>query len=193
MIRYLKLTEQQKKIVETCISENKEEFQRWHFQNVLFPMCILLATSIIVAIEKSSFELFLKTLFNGAITLLGITVLFSMSSYLFRIKMYAKDKMKAELNNLIQRFDNYKSVLILIGAFVYYYQISHVDDISYSLIILGIIMGTTLFFSIRLGARMFIIRDDLYAKAFNLNYEALVEESIENTNEASFQEFLKKI
>ena len=90
MFGHLKYNSSQKTIIKDCIDTNKEEYEKWFFNNLLYPLLVILISLLLVGLVTKDLEKVIEYTLNGSLSLIGINVLFAMSSYLFRAKKLIK-------------------------------------------------------------------------------------------------------
>ncbi|MCH4821674.1 hypothetical protein ML462_00680 [Gramella lutea] len=167
MFGHFKYTEKQREIIDRCKKKNNPEFQKWFFHNLWFPIGIIILSAFFILVFRNAQE-FKNHLIGGSISLLGINILFAMSSYLIRKKEYKNDNLKEDAINLFQKLSDYKITLILIGTVLYFLPAFYKPDNLFQLILILIIGLIVLGISIRVGSHIFIIRDEMYQKAYEL-------------------------
>lgn len=188
-IRKYIFSDQQRSLIRDCKLANPEEYNQWDLINILFPALVVLFPFLMYFIVPSNIENWQLLIFNGSISLIGVNILFSMSSYLIKYKgIDKKDKVKDEVKNVDKLSENmlhlrsklniYKVILIFLGGILYFIQIFIItpnNTVSYYLFV--VITFFILIISIYIGKYMFIIRDDFIQKTF---YKELHEPVIEN-------------
>ncbi|MFC6877708.1 hypothetical protein ACFQZF_08360 [Flavobacterium myungsuense] len=168
MFGHLKYNSTQKTIIKDCIDTNKEEYEKWFFNNLLYPLLVILISVLLVGLVKKDFEKVIEYALNGSLSLIGINVLFAMSSYLFRAKNFEKDELKSDVLNLSSKLSDWKGVLIVLGTILYVLPtlypsnsvIFRIATFIFTIVIMGL--------SINISSKMFMIRDDFYQKTYNL-------------------------
>jgi hypothetical protein len=168
MFGHLKYSTSQKKIISDCIESNKEEYEKWFFNNLLYPILVILISLLLVGLITNDFECVVDYALNGSLSLIGINVLFAMSSYLFRVKNFEKDVLKSDVLNLSSKFSDWKVVLIVLGTILYVLPILYPSNSTYFRISLFIFAILILVLSITISSKMFMIRDDFYQKTYKL-------------------------
>lgn len=168
---HLTLTNTQKIIVNGCIQKHEEEYSKWYYRNLLFPIGILVLTFLIVFFKESSLKAAFETLINGGLSILGFNILFAMSSYLIRTKSLQNDTLRQDVVNLSGKFSDYTYALIPLGSVLYVIQIGFLpDNICWRIAIL-VLTCFILWLSVWVGVRMFMIRDEFYEGARKAIYE----------------------
>lgn len=168
MFGHFKFTSKQKEIIKECISKNKQEYDKWYFYNLWYPIGIIIISLILVAITKQDFKPLTDKLLEGTLSLLGINVLFAMSSYLLRIKTYKQDEMRNDVVNLSTKLSDWKTILIVVGTILFILPSLYQPTGWLGNTILLIIAILILSLSINTSLKIFMIRDEFYKKAFNL-------------------------
>jgi len=174
---HLFITENEKAITNRILSNNEKEYQEWYYRNLIFPVLILFVTIIVYIVVKEDFWGSYIIIFNGSISLLGINVLFSMSSNLMRIKEKDdnddegnddnKKVISSELIDYSSKLSNLSYLFIFYGSIFYIIQSIFLPTnlIYKSVVFILVILG--LFFSIKIGLRMYLLRSDLIEKTFD--------------------------
>ncbi|MFD2586060.1 hypothetical protein ACFSQJ_03915 [Croceitalea marina] len=186
-------TAEQKRIISDCKVANNEEHSQWFLNNVLFPLIVIGFPLMMYFFIPSKIKNWETLVFNGSISLLGINILFSMSSYLIKFQKIGstvkskdeedkqeKDKISVRMYHLRSRLDIYKNVLILTGGILYFTQVFFImPDNNWSYYFFVVITVIILIVSIYIGRYMFIIRDDFFQKTF---YKELKGPIVDNKN-----------
>lgn len=168
MFGHLKYNSAQKEIIKNCINKNRGEYDKWYFHNLIYPICIILLSIVLISLVKQDFTITLDYILNGSISLLGLNVLFAMSSYLIRVKSFQKDELKKDVLNLSSKLNDWTGILIVIGSILYVLPILYSTGSIYFKIALLVLSIITLIISIKISAKMFMIRDDFYQKTYSL-------------------------
>lgn len=187
----------QKMILKECKLSNNEQYSLWIWRNALWPICIILIPLLIALVFKTSICDFKSLIFNGSLSLLGINILFGMSSYLIPLqKMKNKKtsqikqdeeyqeidniKLNSDVYHLRERLDTFKNILVAIGAI--FYIIAKVFN-SYNsdlwLYIFNLLTIIVLIISITIGRYIFVIKDDFFENTY---YSIVNNPVIENRN-----------
>lgn len=168
---HFKLNTVQKHIVDSCIQENEEEYSKWYFLNIFVPVIFLIISAIFVFFYQKGFENVLKIFLNGSLSILGISIICSMSSYLIGKRQFDDKELNKEVVNLSEKLSNYGYLVIAFGAVLYIVQtVLLPSSLLYRLAILLLVL-ITLSLSIQIGVRSFIIRDDFYENSIERIYE----------------------
>jgi len=170
---HLFLNKEQKNIVNECIKENTDEYQKWYTYNVLFPIIILVVALCFVLIIEPNAIALLIMLLNGSLTILGISIIFTMLSYLLIRERSNKnnEEDKDKMENLYDKIFVRGIIFIILGAFLYIIQVSLLpEDISILLVIL-LLTVFVLVMSVRVGIRSFIIREEFYINVMSKKYK----------------------
>lgn len=172
---FLRFNKTQEKIIKECKVANIEEYRQWFLNNVVWPTVIILLPVVMYYVIPNNVESVRVLLFNGSFALLGVNILFGMSSYLIKIDRLkindneedsGGDKLNQDVLNLRERLNSYKNILLLLGGVFYFIQTisSYKSDYAfYGFVALTVIV---LIASIRVGRYMFIIKDDFFEKTF---------------------------
>lgn len=182
MFGHFKYANNQKKIVKECVSENNDEYQKWFFHNLWYPIGIILLSLILIWVTQN-LEAVTTQLFNGSISLLGINVLFAMSSYLLRVKVYKQDGLRNDVVNLSAKLSDWKTLLIVAGTILYVVPALYIPENQISKFILFGIAVIILVFSISVSVRIFMIRDDFYKKTYGLEENTYDKDMRNESNE----------
>lgn len=184
MFGHFKYNQKQKEIIQNCISSNEEEYDKWYFHNLWYPIGVISLSIILFALVKQDFNLVIEHTLNGSISLLGINVLFAMSSYLIRIKSFEKDELKKDVLTLSNKLNDWKGVLIVLGTILYVLPIFYNSNSYFYKIILFVLTLTILFFSINISLKIFMIRDDFYQKTYKLEetFDKVIREETEEVH-----------
>ena len=125
-------SETQRKLLKECKIANSEDNFQWFTKNVIFPVIIICIPLFLQLVFPTDVTDFKKLIFNGSISLIGINILFGMSTYLIKVNRIEKnkssdpqtihedsnnEKLNGKLNqdvvNLRGRLDDYKNILVL--------------------------------------------------------------------------------
>jgi hypothetical protein len=183
--------ENQKSIYRETKASNFEEFKQWKLNNIIFPL-IIFFIPIIIAIVISEINInYLIIVLNGSLSLIGINILFGMSSYLIKYKNITTESndeapdINTNLIHLRDRLSKYKDILVFIGASLYMVQVlfyKHSNSLNTAIFIL--IISIILFASVFVGRFMFIIRDDFIDKTYLADLPANIEKHTSKWNKA---------
>ncbi|WP_111672688.1 hypothetical protein [Algoriphagus litoralis] len=173
-------SQEQSKILQECRIENKEDNFQWFTKNVIMPLVIVFFPALIYFIFSTDVKDVNTIIFNGSISLIGINVLFGMSTYLIKVQRNRKenidessrnkeveDKLNQEVINLRGRLDDYKNILVFLGAGIYCFQ-ALIFDYNSPLLFYFFLLLTLIVFllSIYVGRNMFIIKDDFFERTY---------------------------
>ncbi|WP_304902194.1 hypothetical protein [Algoriphagus sp.] len=171
-------TDRQWRILKDCRNTNQEEEFQWRILNILIPFVVILLPSIAGAFFKiENFDFFSK-IFNGSVSLLGINILLTMSSFLINVTKSHKnkkedqdegedDKLDQDVLYLRGRLDLYRNILLIIGIVCYISPIifsEYVSDTSFY--VFTVFSFFVLVLSVLIGNYMFIIKDDFFKRTF---------------------------
>jgi hypothetical protein len=168
------------KILSECRLANSEDNYQWMTKNVVIPIVIVLMPLIIQAFFSTQVTDYKTLIFNGSISLLGVNILFGMSTYLIKVNRIEKRE-KGEIDNLNtdeekklnqdvidlrSRLDDYKNILVVVGSVFYIVQAlwKYNSNIHFYIFLLFTVLILTL--SVIIGRYMFIIKDDFFEKTF---------------------------
>lgn len=179
MLRLPKIfTDRQRRILKDCRNTNQEEDFQWRILNILIPFVVIFLPIIAGLFFKiDNFDFFSK-IFNGSVSLLGINILLTMSSFLINVTKSHKikkedhdegedDKLDQDVLYLRGRLDLYRNILLIIGIVCYISPIifsEYVSEISFY-----VFTGFSFFvliLSVLIGNYMFIIKDDFFKRTF---------------------------
>lgn len=179
-------SENQINILKECKVANAEDNFQWATKNVVLPVIIIVIPLFIQLFFPTDVKDFKTLIFNGSISLIGINILFGMSTYLIKVNRTEKskpkgtqdgqgnvsdekenDKLSQDVVNLRGRLDDYKNILVFVGGIFYVIQALYGNYNSNTLFytFLGFTV-LVLIFSILIGRYMFIIKDDFFDKTF---------------------------
>lgn len=167
---YFYYTSTQKQIIEKCIHTNENEYSKWYFHNLFIPIFLLIITAFLILFKESMMKSFL-VLLNGSLSIIGISILCSMSSYLIRKKEIDDEHMNEEVVNLSNKLSGYGFLLVAIGAILYLIQTVFLPGSTIYRFVLLILIFIVLIISIKIGVTSFIIRDEFYQNTFQQEYK----------------------
>jgi|GEM_PF-2772949 hypothetical protein len=187
---------------------NRNKVKGWYIRNILIPISFVFIPYIIslfIPVIKIPFR---EVFFNGSITLIGVSILFSMSSYLVRSKVTLdenisvaskKQKVFNELSNLRDKLLGYVNWIVGISFAIYFIQVVYnkftyaSKDIDTSKIseenIFGMLVILLFIISMYFGKVIFEISDDFIDEA--MTYEAIYK-SVEKQDEET-KDLLKEL
>lgn len=185
-ISRLLFSDTQRKILKECKIANSEDNYQWFIRNLGFPIVIITLPLFLHLVFPTDVKDYKTLIFNGSISLIGINILFGMSTYLIKVNRLekegikdlqdqqenfpgekVKDKLNQDVISLRERLDNYKNILVFIGGVFYVVQAlygKYNSDILFYVFLFSTIL--VLFLSIQIGRYMFIIKDDFFEKTF---------------------------
>lgn len=145
----------------------KEEIKIWYIFNVTIPVIIILIPSLLLSflpVDRVSFQ---NLVLNGSFSLLGINVLFGMSTFLVNSFRLKDQKLEKQIIEIKKRLIIYLCTLLLLGSIIYLLQIAfHIDSSGkYVTVSAGCFM--MLFLSVAIGKRIYLLKDELVGKSFN--------------------------
>lgn len=174
-------------ILKECKITNSEDNFQWFTKNVVLPLVIILMPLLFHFIVPSEIKNFRELIFNGSISLIGINILFGMSTYLIKVNRTnhspntsseiqkqennSDDRRFERLNqdviNLRERLDNYKNILVFIGGAFYVIQVGYsITNYSFAFYTFIALLAIVLLLSIKIGRYMFIIKDDFFERTY---------------------------
>lgn len=165
MKNIFKLTDDQKDIIKRCKQMNESEYDKWYLQNVFFPLIVYSGTVILATLYFDKKNI-LDLIMNGSISLIGINILFGMSSYLIKFDR-SKNQIDSARVNLREKLGSISTILIVLGSILYAVQNLIVFELNLKFGAMIVFASVILIFSIKTGIKLFMIRDDFYQKAFD--------------------------
>ncbi len=166
---YLTFTDDQKKIITDCREKNSYEYQKWFYKNLIIPVSLIVITAGVIFFYRGySYKELIEALFNGSISLLGINILFSMSSYVIRRKNVSDAQLNKNVVNLSDQLNNYQNPLVIVGAILYLFQVLKLPENGITTFILIFLIIVIFIFSVKVGALLFIIRDDFFMNTYDI-------------------------
>lgn len=173
----------QELILRECILANKEEYSQWVLKNVILPLTIIFIPVFIFLVFKTDIIDIESLIFNGSLSLLGVNILFGMSSYLIKVQKgkpqnaanitensrtdFDEAKLNQDILHLRERLNNYKNILVVIGATFYILpKLFHSYTSGWGLFFFALFTTLVLLASVIVGRLMFIIKDDLFEKTY---------------------------
>lgn len=163
-------------ILKECKISNLEEYKQWLTKNIIFPLVIVALPILVQLFYPQKHINIFNLIFNGSIPLLGINILFGMSTYLIKVTKRKKDQKESEDNydeklnqnvfHLRSKLDDYKNILVIIGTVFYFVQVFFGNP---SLTVNFVFIGVTVLFLLAatiIGRYIFIIKDDFFEKTF---------------------------
>lgn len=176
-------TDTQKVLLKECKLANMEEYKQWVIKNVVLPLTIILIPLIIFLIFKTDVNDFRSLILNGSLSLLGVNILFGMSSYLIRLQKkkskstngdtnnnkdgISEDKLYEDMYHLRERLNNYKNILVVVGAVFYIVQkMFHTYTSDFGLYFFSFLTIVILVLSVYIGRLIFILKDDFVERTF---------------------------
>ena len=173
-------SESQRRILKDCVTANKEEYLQWMVINVTIPFILILLPVLFYFLIKNDVQDFKSLIFNGSFSIMGITILFGMSSYLIKFNRNLKkdndhnedsdteeEQLNEDMVSLRKRLDNYKNLLVILGSVFYLIQALFTSYSSiytfYFFIFLTIVILAS---SVYIGRLMFVIKDEFFEKTY---------------------------
>jgi hypothetical protein len=174
------LNADQKTIINRCKQLNSGEDDKWYLQNVFFPLVVFALTLLLAALFMKERNL-IELATNGSLSLIGINILVGMSSYLIKFDL-GKSKIDIERVNLREKLGNIGNILIVVGSLLYAAQNLYIFNFDWILLVTLVLALSVLIYSINIGLKLFLIRDDFYQKAKAFDEE--MRDDQENLNSA---------
>jgi len=162
-------SKEQNELFDKQLQDFKAEVGIWKLLNVKIPVIIILLPLLFVSFLPESKVGVQNLILNGSFSLLGINVLFGMSTLLINSIKMKDQKIEKQIVDLRIRLMVYLCSLLLLGTLIYWSQLSF--DIGFDTvgrlftISLGLLL--TLVFSIGVGMRIYLIKDELIGKSFS--------------------------
>lgn len=149
------------------LEENVEELKVWNIINVWVPSCIILIPSFFYSFLPEDRTNLQNLILNGSFSLLGISILFSMSIFLINSTRLKDVKIEKQIYDLRIRLIIYLCILLVLGTIIYCLQIAF--NITSANRIWTILVGfiVILYLSVGIGRRIYLIKDELVGKSFN--------------------------
>lgn len=173
----------QNELFKKQLEDNAEELKIWNVINVWVPCIIILIPTFFyrfLPVDRISFQ---NLILNGSFSLLGISILFSMSIFLINSARLKDIKIEKQIYDLRIRLMIYLCVLLMLGAIIYCLQIAFnlvgMDRIV--TILIGFLI--LLYLSIGVGRRIYLIKDELVGKSFNEEIQSAVNDLKNATND----------
>ena len=210
--KFLALTNVESMLLKASKLSSKNTLKGWYIKTLLIPV-FLVFVPYFIGLFTSSIVLSLHSiLFNGGLSVVGISLLYSTSSYLIQNKINFEEKSSIAskkqkvfecLSTLREKVLNRTLFIILFGALIYIIQIIYVsgkekildvDNQFFGLLdfILGFLVFATLFFSVEFSKLNFELSDEFIDES--KSYEAIYDhiETQEKNTEELMQELLNK-
>lgn len=168
---------------------NRNKVKGWHIKNILIPVGIILIPYLISFLLPYIEITFYEVFFNGSLTILGVSLLYSMASHLVRTKVdfeenlsvaNEKKKIFEGLSSLRDKLLGYVTLLVIISLVLYFIQIIDgnikIPDNEENLFeINGYLIGISTVFvfivCMYLGKLIFEVSDDFIGEA--MAYDSL--------------------
>lgn len=157
-------SKRQNEIFKKQFEDFNEDVRVWNITNFIVPILIILIPLFFFSFlpeEKKSFN---SLILNGSFSLLGINILFTMSTFLINSIRMKDKKMEKEIIALRQKLIIYLSLLLIFGAFLYVLQIMHEINTRGKTSTVVLIGFFIFYFSIGVGKRVFVLKDELIGK-----------------------------
>lgn len=165
-VKRLLFSEPQREILDTCKNSNREEYRDWFLANLIFPLIVIASTIAIVILFSTKNPTLVELLFNGRFSLIGINILFGMSSYIIKYDLIKNPQVNTNAIYLRNRLSRYTYMLIFVGSIMYIIQnlftdFSANDYATYFIVCFTIL---TFIFSLYIAVYMYIIKDEFMKK-----------------------------
>jgi hypothetical protein len=153
-----------------------DDIKYWNLINVFIPCLIISIPALLYSFLPNEKANFGNLILNGSFSLLGINILFTMSNLLVNSINLKDTKLEKEIIGLRLKLIIYLIFLLIIGSIFYILQI--IANLNTSERIFTILLGfsLTLYFSIGIGKRIYIIKDELIGTSIS-------EDITQNVNE----------
>lgn len=184
---------------------NRDKLKGWFGKNLLIPVLLVFAPYIFGLFIPSINVSFMEIMFNGGLTVIGVSVLYSTSSYLVRTKVNfeeqtsvasKKEKVFKALSSLREKVLDRTHFVVLASAIIYFIQIAYMSEknsanisgikegfgtVDY--ILMSLVIGFLLF-SVYFGKMIFELSDEFIdeSKSFEAIYD-LIEEQNKKTKD----------
>lgn len=167
MFRNVFFNSEEKNIFKRCYDSNKEERNKWLWRNIFFPIMIICIPFIFLPISTSNNFDVHSILFHGSFTLIGINILFGMSSLLIKKDSINSNELKDKMTELKDKLNIYTIILIILSTTAYVFQVIKPTSIDwYYLILIYTLFFIILLFSSNLGLKIYMIKDEFFIVAF---------------------------
>ena len=160
----LLFSKKQNEIFKKQFEDFNEDIVVWNITNFFVPVFIILIPLFFYYFLPEEKATFNNLILNGSFSLLGINILFTMSIFLINSVRMKNTKMEQEIITIRKKLIIYLSSLLILGSFIYWLQIMHeINTCGKTITVL--FFGFLLFyFSMGIGKRIFIIKDELIGK-----------------------------
>lgn len=173
----------QNELFKKQLEDNPEEITVWNIINVLVPCLIIFIPACLFSFLPKERITFQHLILNGSFSLLGITVLFSMSIFLINSLRLKDVKIERQIYELRIRLLIYLCVLIFLGTIIYILQIAFEIDSWERIITVTIGFILILFYSLGVGKRIYLIKDELVGRSYNDEIKESVQQLRNATND----------
>lgn len=173
----------QNELFKKQLEDNPEEAKIWSIINVIVPGFIILIPALLFSFlpeERISFQ---NLILNGSFSLLGISTLFSMSIFLVNSIRLKDIKIEKQIYQLRIRLLIYLCVLIFVGTILYILQIAFVVSSSERIATVTFGFVVVLIYSVGIGKRIYLIKDELVGKSYNDDIRESVKDLKDATND----------
>jgi hypothetical protein len=160
----LLFSKKQNEIFKKQFEDFNEDIVVWNITNFFVPAFIILIPLFFYYFLPEEKATFNNLILNGSFSLLGINILFSMSIFLINSVRIKNAKMEQDIISIRKKLITYLSLLLIFGSSIYWLQIMHDINSSgktFTVLFFGFLL---FYFSIGIGKRIFIIRDELIGK-----------------------------
>ena len=162
-------TKEQNELFNKQLQDFKAEVSLWTWLNVITPVIIILLPLIFFSFLPASKVEVQNLLLNGSFSLLGINVLFGMSTLLINTIKMKDQKFEKQIIDLRKRLMLYLVVLLILGTLIYWSQLSFEIGLKTigRLVTISLAIFLTLILSIGVGRRIYLIKDELIGKSYS--------------------------
>lgn len=163
---YLLFRKDQNDFLKKQQEDNREEIIIWYIINFFVPCILILIPTFFYSFLPNDRVNFQNLILNGSFSLLGINILFSMSIFLINSIRLKDVKIERDIIQLRIRLLIYLIVFLIIGTIIYLLQIAFNLDTSSRIITSIIVFILILYFSVGIGKRIYLIKDELVGKSY---------------------------
>jgi hypothetical protein len=146
---------------------HKEEITTWYVFNVVIPIIIILIPTVLFSFLPDNRLSFQNLILNGSFSLLGINILFGMSTFLINSIRLKDQKFEAQIIQVRKRLIIYLCGLLILSSIIYILQIAFNLDELGKYITTSVGCFLMLYLSIVIGKRVYLLKDELVGKSYN--------------------------
>ncbi|MBK7625648.1 MAG: hypothetical protein IPJ16_00345 [Bacteroidales bacterium] len=167
---------EQNEVFDKQLGEFSDEIKVWRIINEFAPCIIILIPTFCLSFLPDDRVSFHNLFLNGSFSLLGINILFSMSIFLINSVRLKNVKIESQIIRLRIKLIVYLCLLLILGTIIYFIQIAFAIDTWPKIVFVVVTSFLILYFSMGIGKRIFLTRDELVGKSYG-------EDVIDNVNE----------